>query len=71
MRPPVWDALRRVGMASETPWVTPGPSRRGSVHNLQDTEEVTAIRSLNMEVEEGGKNFSTGQRQMLAIVSHF
>lgn len=79
----IWDALRRVQMAApvgQTPRPTPGPSRapsptrRGSQGSSEEdtlteeaTERVVVVKSLSMPVSEGGKNFSAGQRQLLAL----
>ncbi|GAA5881682.1 hypothetical protein JCM3774_005336 [Rhodotorula dairenensis] len=78
----VWDALRRVQMAAPgasgitpkpTPRATPGPSRAASIKD-DDSDTIAAeeadrfvVRSLDMQVKEGGKNFSAGQRQLLAL----
>ncbi|GAA5924113.1 hypothetical protein JCM1841_004577 [Sporobolomyces salmonicolor] len=70
----VWDALRRVQMAAPgfsglTPKPTPGPSRAASEDGTITPEETEryVIKSLGMQVKEGGKNFSAGQRQLLAL----
>ncbi|BGP50526.1 Transporter of the ATP-binding cassette (ABC) [Rhodotorula kratochvilovae] len=79
----VWDALRRVQMAAPgvsgiTPKPTPGQSRvasptpgdeEGSEAETAAAEETEryVVKSLDMEVTEGGKNFSAGQRQLLAL----
>lgn len=79
----LWDALRRVQMAppiGQTPKPTPGPSRapsltrRGSRGSSEDDtladdagERAVVVKSLSMAVSEGGKNFSAGQRQLLAL----
>ncbi|GAA5991641.1 hypothetical protein JCM10908_001069 [Rhodotorula pacifica] len=78
----VWDALRRVQMAAPgasgitpkpTPRPTPGPSRAASIKD-DDSDTIAAeeadrfvVKSLDMQVKEGGKNFSAGQRQLLAL----
>lgn len=71
----VWDALRRVQMAAPgvsgiTPRPTPGQSRAASpsVSEGESEAETAAaeeteryvVKSLDMEVTEGGKNFSAG-----------
>ncbi|GAA5859422.1 hypothetical protein JCM1840_004609 [Sporobolomyces johnsonii] len=70
----IWDALRRVQMAAPgfsglTPRPTPGPSRAPSEDGTITPEETEryVIKSLGMEVTEGGKNFSAGQRQLLSL----
>ena len=65
-------------MIANTPGHTPRPSRPGSSLRLSElqhdedgtqtpAEERVAIRSLDDPVTEGGKNFSVGQRQLLAL----
>ncbi|EGG04689.1 uncharacterized protein MELLADRAFT_117018 [Melampsora larici-populina 98AG31] len=61
----IWDALRRVGMAAPLGLVGDGPS--GSRSGSPGGHEISYISSLDMEVEDNGRNFSTGQRQLLAI----
>ncbi|KAH9820672.1 hypothetical protein DFH28DRAFT_884295 [Melampsora americana] len=61
----IWDALRRVGMAAPLGLVGDGPS--GSRSESPGGNEISYITSLDMEVEDNGRNFSTGQRQLLAI----
>lgn len=69
----IWDALRRLQMASPTsPKPTPGPSRAASLRREagedEEGSETTAteeseryiIKSLEHVVQEGGKNFSAG-----------
>lgn len=72
----IWDALRRVQMAAPvgaTPRATPGPSRAASIRNGEgsdggseptivpaEVEERFVVKSLEMVVAEGGKNFSAG-----------
>lgn len=68
----IWDALRRVQMAAPTSALpTPLPSRPASVRggeSVAASEDVTVteesekfvVKSLEMEVSEGGKNFSAG-----------
>ncbi|GAA6043182.1 hypothetical protein JCM8097_008715 [Rhodosporidiobolus ruineniae] len=72
-----WNALQRVQMAAPeatgiTPRPTPGPSRAASVHSdesgtVAEATERYVVKSLDMLVTEGGKNFSAGQRQLLAL----
>jgi ABC-type uncharacterized transport system ATPase component len=62
-----------------TPGVTPKPSRapsRAASLKGDDQSEGTAtegeseryvVKTLEMAVQEGGKNFSQGQRQLLAL----
>lgn len=70
----LWDVLRRVQMASpnlSTPAVSRPPSEEGSDEEgtltVDEGEERYVVKSLSMEVKEGGKNFSAGQRQLLAL----
>lgn len=68
----IWDALRRVQMAAPVSALpTPLPSRPASVRgggSVAASEDATAtkasdkfvVKSLEMEVSEGGKNFSAG-----------
>lgn len=75
----VWEALRQVGLAGRTPGASLMPSRVGSragsravsrvgsSTDLADGEERVMIRSLDENVATGGKNFSQGQRQLLAM----
>ncbi|GAA5908059.1 uncharacterized protein JCM6883_004104 [Sporobolomyces salmoneus] len=70
----LWDVLHRVQMASLTaatpvasrPVSDAGSDEEGTV-TLDDAEERFVVKSLSMEVKEGGKNFSAGQRQLLAL----
>jgi len=76
----VWDALRRVQMAAPgvsgiTPKPTPGPSRaaspapsesEASTAAAEETERYV-VKSLEMEVTEGGKNFSAGASLSLSL----
>lgn len=75
----VWDALRRVQMAAPgvsgiTPKPTPGPSRAASPDPSESEASTAAaeeteryvVKSLDMEVTEGGKNFSAGASLALA-----
>ncbi|GJN92324.1 hypothetical protein Rhopal_005354-T1 [Rhodotorula paludigena] len=68
------------GVSGITPKPTPGQSRavsptpseeeaegsEGSTAAAEETERYV-VKSLDMEVTEGGKNFSSGQRQLLAL----
>lgn len=77
----IWDALRRVQMAAPssvrpTPRPTPHPSRPGSPHGgssaseddtILDENDRYVVKTLSMQVTESGKNFSAGQRQLLAL----
>lgn len=67
----VWDALQQVGLTGRTPGASLAASRAvsrvGSKTDLQETEERVMIRSLDENVASGGKNFSQGQRQLLAL----
>ncbi|GAA6061216.1 hypothetical protein JCM10212_001537 [Sporobolomyces blumeae] len=77
----LWDVLRRVQMAAPLSFASGRPSasntREGSPVEGSDSEgegtvtlddsERYVVKSLNMEVKEGGKNFSAGQRQLLAL----
>jgi ABC-type uncharacterized transport system ATPase component len=64
----------------QTPRPTPGPSRaasptrRGSRGSSEDatlagdtSPDRFVVKTLSMSVSEGGKNFSAGQRQLLAL----
>ncbi|GAA5950453.1 hypothetical protein JCM3765_004553 [Sporobolomyces pararoseus] len=70
----LWDVLRRVQMASPNlstpavslPSIDAESDEEGTV-TLDDTEERYVVKTLSMEVKEGGKNFSAGQRQLLAL----
>lgn len=76
----MWDALRRTQMAAPTAGATPresrAPSRAPSANGTNDDEEGSdatiteaderfIVKSLEMVVTEGGKNFSAGE------LSHF
>lgn len=69
----LWDVLRRVQMASPTQ-ATPTASRptsdagsdEGTV-TLEDADERYVVKSLSMEVKEGGKNFSAGTKSLLFV----
>ncbi|KAL8281440.1 hypothetical protein RQP46_006124 [Phenoliferia psychrophenolica] len=78
----IWDALRRTQMASptgSTPRDSRAPSRAPSIKASSENEEAGSettvteaderfiVKSLEMAVLEGGKNFSAGQRQLLAL----
>jgi ABC-type multidrug transport system fused ATPase/permease subunit len=74
----IWDSLVRVKLASPiSPGTTPasGPSRAASIIDTGSDitiEEVSnsdkyVVKSLEMELAEGGKNFSAGQRQLVAL----
>ncbi|CAH7688816.1 hypothetical protein BY996DRAFT_4577718 [Phakopsora pachyrhizi] len=65
----IWDALRRVGMAA--PSIESSLNSNCSSQNLSPStltqREISFITSLDTEVQDGGRNFSLGQRQLLAI----
>lgn len=76
----IWNALSRVQMAAPgatgvTPLPTPGPSRAASITSEGEetvTEEETAryvVKSLDMTITEGGKNFSAGTSSLLVPFS--
>jgi hypothetical protein len=56
-----------------TPRPTPGPSRAASIKD-DDSETIAAeeadrfvVKSLDMQVKEGGKNFSAGEHRSLQL----
>lgn len=65
----IWDALRRVGMAPPVLEIRPNAGGGSGNTTREDSQshDLTFITSLDTEVQDGGKNFSTGQRQLLAI----
>ncbi|MBW0461807.1 hypothetical protein O181_001522 [Austropuccinia psidii MF-1] len=73
-----WDVLRRCGLASEAAVFSGNSissttlSHEDSSENIADctqreTSEQPMIESLDMRLSEGGRSFSAGQRQMLAL----
>ncbi|GAA5893134.1 hypothetical protein JCM6882_003894 [Rhodosporidiobolus microsporus] len=74
----IWEALQRVQMAAPgaggvgSARPTPGPSRAASITSddegtATEENERFVVKSLEMVVSEGGKNFSAGQRQLLSL----
>ncbi|KDN52874.1 hypothetical protein K437DRAFT_292771 [Tilletiaria anomala UBC 951] len=72
----LWNALERCKLATRADVIAASrgpsrqPSRPGSVHEDDDDgsqQGRVIITSLDMRVEQGGKNFSQGQRQLLAL----
>ena len=53
----IWDALRRVQMASP---LDSGANTPSSSAALEQNSDKFAIKTLEMEVLDGGKNFSAG-----------
>ncbi|KAI7934963.1 hypothetical protein MJO29_016226 [Puccinia striiformis f. sp. tritici] len=73
-----WEVLRSCGLASstaifgahESPLTTPSsPTKtdKGSESNSTALAPRISLKSLDMKLSEGGKSFSVGQRQMLAL----
>lgn len=75
-----WEVLRRCGLADSTSIFASNPSSSSAPSRVKDPEETPhepskltttssgiLVKSLDMKLSEGGKSFSVGQRQMLAL----
>lgn len=65
----LWDALEKCSMAAPNTSTrpTPAPTRPTSPGAEEVVEKARFIKSLDMLVTEGGKNFSAGEKQLIAL----
>lgn len=64
----LWDALERCRLAAPRRFSQSMDISRDSPQvDNQEGERTAVVTSLNMQVEQGGKNFSAGQKQLLAL----